>query len=112
MFTAIGGLAAVFMLAAPAPASAQASAEFSAARVYPWCARYSGGARNCGFVSYSQCRATVRGIGGRCVRNPRHAQFRDRGRYVERPGFYVAPGFGVFAGPRDRHPYRDRRHWR
>jgi hypothetical protein len=37
-----------------------------------WCARYSvqGGASNCGFYSFQQCRATVSGIGGFCERNP------------------------------------------
>jgi hypothetical protein len=43
----------------------------------PWCAEYSGGGgggggggTNCGFYSFEQCLATVRGIGGFCVRNP------------------------------------------
>jgi len=39
---------------------------------YPWCAQYGrfgGGGRNCGFVSYGQCLATVSGIGGFCERN-------------------------------------------
>jgi Protein of unknown function (DUF3551) len=37
-----------------------------------WCAHYSsrGGATNCGFYSFEQCRATVSGIGGFCMRNP------------------------------------------
>jgi hypothetical protein len=37
-----------------------------------WCAQYSdkGGATNCGFYSFEQCRATVSGIGGFCMRNP------------------------------------------
>ena len=42
------------------------------AQQYPWCAQYSGlggGGRNCGFVSYAQCMATVSGIGGYCERN-------------------------------------------
>ena len=41
------------------------------AQNYPWCAQYSirGGARNCGFVTYQQCMATVRGIGGYCEQN-------------------------------------------
>ncbi len=39
---------------------------------YPWCAQYStkGGARNCGFNTWEQCRATVSGVGGYCERNP------------------------------------------
>ena len=39
---------------------------------YRWCAQYGrggGGATNCGFVTFSQCQATVSGIGGFCVRN-------------------------------------------
>ena len=43
------------------------------AQTYPWCAQYGGmgggGGRNCGFVSYEQCMATVSGIGGFCERN-------------------------------------------
>jgi Protein of unknown function (DUF3551) len=39
---------------------------------YPWCAQYNlqGGARNCGFNTEEQCRATVSGVGGYCERNP------------------------------------------
>jgi Protein of unknown function (DUF3551) len=42
----------------------------------PWCSEYSGGGTgggggsNCGFYSFDQCLANVRGIGGFCVRNP------------------------------------------
>jgi len=39
---------------------------------YKWCAVYGGrdgGARNCGFVSFEQCMATVRGMGGFCQEN-------------------------------------------
>ena len=46
---------------------------------YPWCAMYSGdggGGTNCGFLTLEQCRATVSGIGGSCVRN----QFYNPGR--------------------------------
>ncbi len=36
-----------------------------------WCAQYSNhGVTNCGFYSFEQCRATVSGIGGFCMRNP------------------------------------------
>jgi hypothetical protein len=37
-----------------------------------WCAHYSfkGGATNCGFYSFEQCRATVSGVGGFCQPNP------------------------------------------
>ncbi len=38
---------------------------------YPWCAQYRGaGARNFGFSTLEQCRATVSGIGGYCEANP------------------------------------------
>ena len=57
----------------------------SYAAEYPWCAQYGsrgGGARNCGFVSYAQCMATVSGIGGFCEPNsfykgPARKQRRD-----------------------------------
>lgn len=44
----------------------------ASAEPYRWCAVYGSrdsGARNCGFVSLEQCRATVRGIGGFCTEN-------------------------------------------
>jgi len=55
---ALGG-----MLLTMAPAQAQE---------YPWCAQYGGrsGGRNCGFVTYQQCRAAIWGNGGYCERNP------------------------------------------
>jgi Protein of unknown function (DUF3551) len=42
------------------------------AQNYPWCAQYGirGGPRNCGFVTYQQCMATISGLGGYCERNP------------------------------------------
>jgi hypothetical protein len=56
-------LAAWVTMMAPAPA---------AAPDYPWCAvlvgRF-GGARNCGFVSFAQCRAYIHGLGGFCEPN-------------------------------------------
>ena len=40
---------------------------------YKWCAQYGGmdgdGGRNCGFVTYQQCLATISGIGGFCEPN-------------------------------------------
>ena len=35
-----------------------------------WCAQYNyhGGATNCGFHSYQQCRAAISGNGGACYR--------------------------------------------
>jgi Protein of unknown function (DUF3551) len=43
-------------------------------RVYPWCAIISGGrsggATNCYFSTWEQCRAAASGNGGFCYRNP------------------------------------------
>jgi hypothetical protein len=39
---------------------------------YKWCAQYGGdggGGRNCGFITFEQCMATVSGVGGFCERN-------------------------------------------
>ena len=52
--------------AAPEPANADP---------YRWCAEYSGGGRggggrNCWFMTWEQCRATISGIGGNCSPNP------------------------------------------
>jgi hypothetical protein len=40
-----------------------------------WCARTSSNGYNgdCSFASYRQCRATISGQGGDCIRNPRGA---------------------------------------
>ena len=63
LFLVAAGLTAAWSLF-PAP---------SRAIEYPWCAQYGGrggdGGRNCGFVSFEQCMATVSGIGGFCERN-------------------------------------------
>lgn len=47
------------------------------AQNYPWCAFYGGkgGGTNCGFVSFGQCMATVRGMGGYCARNVQYVPF-------------------------------------
>ena len=47
-------------------------ADIADAQNYPWCAQYGPrhGGRNCGFVSYAQCMATVSGVGGYCETNP------------------------------------------
>jgi len=41
------------------------------AQNYPWCIIYGTGfgGKNCGFVSFEQCLATVTGIGGFCMEN-------------------------------------------
>jgi hypothetical protein len=60
------GLASVAAISLPsAPAHADQ---------YKWCAVYGGfhgdAGKNCGFVTYQQCLATVSGIGGHCEPNP------------------------------------------
>jgi hypothetical protein len=63
-------LLALGLLAATVANSTQATAQN-----YPWCAQYSGSfgdTVNCGFVSFEQCMATVRGMGGFCDRNNRY----------------------------------------
>jgi len=60
----LGVLAATLFIAYP-----------TQAQEYPWCAYYNffhGGATNCGFATYQQCVATVRGVGGSCGANPRY----------------------------------------
>jgi Protein of unknown function (DUF3551) len=39
---------------------------------YPWCAQYfdAGSVFSCAFVTYEQCLASVRGVGGLCMQNP------------------------------------------
>ena len=41
---------------------------------YPWCAIHgkTSGAQACYYASYGQCMATMRGIGGTCIRSPYH----------------------------------------
>jgi hypothetical protein len=42
----------------------------SAAKVYPWCARYSSTAGECSFDTFQQCLDDISGIGGGCTSNP------------------------------------------
>jgi hypothetical protein len=53
------------------------------AQNYPWCASYDTGdeAHNCGFVSYEQCMATVRGIGGFCEVNTQYQPLKPAKRH-------------------------------
>jgi hypothetical protein len=48
--------------------SAQAQSVYS----YPWCAveANKSGATSCYFATYAQCRASLGGIGGTCIRSP------------------------------------------
>jgi hypothetical protein len=58
---------ALVALAATAPIVAPADAAPSATR---YCALYKGGAENCGFYSFRQCRAALAGNGGICQEAP------------------------------------------
>ena len=74
-----------FSLLAVAIGSNTARAEIT----YPWCAQYggggsNGGGRNCGFWTYQQCMATIRGLGGYCITNEMY-----RG---PQPGMIPPPG--------------------
>jgi hypothetical protein len=55
----IGGIALLFL----------AGATGTSATAAPWCAFYDFSTYNCGFYSYEQCMATVRGAGGWCQQN-------------------------------------------
>jgi hypothetical protein len=59
----VASLALIALGSLAAPATAQTN--------YPWCSNFADGfgGTNCGFVSYEQCMATVRGSGGYCDKN-------------------------------------------
>ena len=65
-----------FLLALGSLVLAMAFNTRAEAQNYPWCAQYggadTGGAMNCGFVSFDQCMMTVRGMGGFCIENNRY----------------------------------------
>jgi Protein of unknown function (DUF3551) len=62
-----------------------------------WCAIYTRGSENCGYSSYAQCLATVRGLSASCQPNPF-------------PGTNF--GRGGTWGAQGRAPGRYRRDWR
>lgn len=60
-------------LALGSPLIGTPSVHAQSAYDYPWCAIYSGrqgGTQACYYASYAQCRATMDGIGGTCIRSP------------------------------------------
>jgi hypothetical protein len=58
--------AAAIAIAACVLAASNANAQY-----YPWCSIYNDKrSSNCGFVTFQQCMANVRGIGGVCELNP------------------------------------------
>jgi len=48
------------------------------AHAAPWCAFYGPSTYNCGFHTYAQCLATVRGAGGWCRQNSSRAAIASR----------------------------------
>jgi hypothetical protein len=50
----------------------------AAAKVYPWCARYSSTAGECSFDTFQQCLDDISGIGGGCTSNPSYSGRRAR----------------------------------
>lgn len=66
VLVALSAVAALSVTAAAKPASAGASS-----RGAEWCSdSNSSGTRNCGYHTLSQCRASISGAGGMCLRNP------------------------------------------
>jgi hypothetical protein len=63
LLSALVGLA---VIAQAGPSAAQSPYD------YPWCALRGdrSGAQSCYFTSRGQCMASLRGIGGTCIRNP------------------------------------------
>jgi hypothetical protein len=49
-----------------------------AAKVYPWCARYSNTDGPCSFNTFQQCLDDISGIGGGCALNPSFKGFPAR----------------------------------
>ena len=55
------------------------------AHAAPWCAFYDPSTYNCGFYSFEQCLATVRGAGGWCRQNFFEGYTSDRRPSGKRP---------------------------
>jgi len=62
----------IFPLVVAGFSSLVGSAQAQSAYSYPWCAVEANktGATSCAFVTLQQCRASLGGIGGTCIRNP------------------------------------------
>jgi hypothetical protein len=62
----------IFPLLVAGFSSLASSAQAQSAYSYPWCAVQAdkSGATSCYFATYEQCRATLGGIGGSCIRSP------------------------------------------
>jgi Protein of unknown function (DUF3551) len=62
----------IFPLLVAGFASLAGPAQAQSAYDYPWCGLYAdkSGATVCYYASFEQCRTTLQGIGGTCIRNP------------------------------------------
>ena len=60
----------------------------TSAQAAPWCAFYDASTYNCGFHSFEQCLATVRGSGGWCRPNFFEGYTGDRRPSSKRPRQY------------------------
>lgn len=62
------------------------------AQYYPWCAIYSGlgSGASCGYTTFEQCVAEVRGLGGFCEQNPQPAPS-SSAKYPPRHRYYAYP---------------------
>jgi hypothetical protein len=83
----------------------------SGAQAAPWCAFYDASTYNCGFHSFAQCLATVRGAGGWCRQNffgGRPAGGRQR-RATDVSPFVVAVGHQIIAAARFRERFHAQR---
>lgn len=62
------------LLALASLAAAAAPTASALAQNYPWCVYWNGtgGARNCGFLSFEQCMETARGAGASCSPNTQY----------------------------------------
>ena len=62
----------IFPLLVAGFSSLAGSARAQSAYSYPWCAVLAdkSGATTCYFATYEQCRASLGGIGGSCIRSP------------------------------------------
>ena len=63
-------IAAVTVVAAVIGVSLISMVGTANADPYKWCAVFTQGGTNCGFVTFEQCQATISGIGGSCDPNP------------------------------------------
>jgi uncharacterized protein DUF3551 len=85
-FHALGALLILIAIAA--------NVTVAKAQNYPWCGHIDGGsddAVNCGFASYEQCMATIRGEGGYCEANTLYQPAGPTTHSTQRPRRHSSP---------------------